>query len=129
MATSNSQLPFLHAGCLDGVGLQLGVVGGAGQAHATAPQLLDDGLRQGGALHRVGAGAQLVQEDEAAVARHLEDVDDVHHVGGEGGKGLLNALLVADVRQDMAEHRHPAALPRGNHQAAHGHEGQQADGL
>ena len=87
----------LHAGCLDGVGLQLGVVGGAGQAHATAPQLLDDSLRQGGALHRVGTGAQLVQEDETAVVRHLEDVDDVHHVGGEGGERLLNALLVADV--------------------------------
>ena len=118
-----------HTGSLDGIGLQLRVVGGAGQAHPLAPQLLDDRFRQGGALYRVGARSQLVQQDQAAAVRHLENLNDVHHVGRKGGKGLLNALLVSDVRQNVLKHGDAASLPRRNHQAAHGHEGQQADGL
>ena len=56
----------LHPVGLQGVGLQLGVVGGAGQPGPLTPQLLDEGRGQGRALHRVGTGAQLVQQHQAS---------------------------------------------------------------
>ena len=44
----------------------------------------------------------------------------------ERGERLLNALLIADVRQNVVENRNFAAIRRGDHQAAHGHQRQKA---
>ena len=59
----------------------------------------------------------------------LQDADDVRHVAAEGGKRLLDALLVADVRVDRVEDGQAAAGVGGNGQAGLGHGGQQADRL
>ena len=77
---------ILHPRSLDGIGFQLRIVGRAGQTNIAVAQLLDDGLCQGSALHRVGTSAQLVQKNQAAVVRNLKNLDDIHHVGRKGGQ-------------------------------------------
>src|SRR5699024_495714 len=53
-----------HPGGLEGKDFQFGIVGGGHQQDAAAAQVLDDGHRKGCALGGVGAGAQLVQQDQ-----------------------------------------------------------------
>ena len=48
-------------------------------------------------------------------------------MGRKGGERLLNALLVADICQDMTKHRDLASLLGWNHQTAHSHQVQKAD--
>ena len=50
-------------------------------------------------------------------------------MGREGGQALLDALLVADVRQHPVEHAHRAAVSRGDMQPALGHQRQQSQRL
>ena len=59
----------------------------------------------------------------------LKDFHDVHHMGGEGAEALLNALLVADIRQNPIEDADRAAGIRRDVEAALGHEGQQPQGF
>ena len=59
----------------------------------------------------------------------LENIHDVYHVGGEGGQGLFDALLVADIGEDLAEHGQLALIAGRYMQAGHAHEGQKADRL
>ena len=76
---------------------------------ARAAEVLDDRDAEGAALGRVGAGADLVEEHERGpreVARHLDDRGEVR---GEGRQVLRDRLLVADVGEDAAEDRQPAA--------------------
>ena len=119
----------LHPRGGHGVDLQLGVVGGGGHQGPQAPGVLDDGGGQGGPLHGVGAAPQLVEEDEGVPVGLLEHAHDVAHVGGEGGQGLGDGLLVPDVRQHPLAHPDGAPVPHGDVEAALGHEGEQADGL
>ena len=119
----------LHPGGGHGVHLQLGVVGGGGHQGPQAPGVLDDGGSQGSPLHGVGAAPQLIEEDEGLLVSLGEHAHDVAHVGGEGGQGLGDGLLVADVGQHPAEHPHRGVGPGGNMQAALGHQGDEADGL
>ena len=88
--------------------------------------MLDDGNGQGRALNGVGAGAQLIKQNQAVPVRLLQNGDNGLHVGGERGQALLNALLVADVRQHPLVHGHLAAIPHRDMQAALGHQSQQA---
>ena len=46
-------------------------------------------------------------------------------MGGEGGKALLYALLVANIRQHMGKDRRPAPGRHRQHHAAGRHQGQQ----
>ena len=119
----------LHPGGGHGVHLQLGIVGGGGHQGPLAPGVLDDGGGQGSPLHGVGAAPQLIEEDEGLLVGLGEHAHDVAHVGGEGGQGLSDGLLVADVRQHPPANLDGAAVPGGGVQAALGHEGEQADGL
>ena len=91
--------------------------------------MLDDGDGQRRALHRVGAGAQLVEQDKAVAVRLLQNRHDIGHMRRESGQILLNALLVADVRQHPAVDRDGTAVRRRDVEAALGHQGQQAQGL
>ena len=47
----------------------------------------------------------------------------------EGREILLDALTVADINEHTVKDRNTAAVRSGDHQAAHRHRGQQADGL
>ena len=65
--------------------LELPVVGGGDGEAADAQEILEDGLGEGRALCGVGAGAELVEEDEGTGRGGTQDGDDVAHVGAEGG--------------------------------------------
>ena len=124
----------LAGGVLDprrghGKGLQLRVVGGGGHLGPPLADVLYDGDGQSGTLDGVRTGPQLVKEDQAALVRLLQNLHDVHHVGGEGGEALLDALLVPDVRQHPVVDADGAAVVRRDVEAALGHEGQQPQGL
>ena len=98
-----------------GVGeeLELAVVGRRHRQGAAVEQVLEEGAREGGAFGRVGAGGELVEEDERRRAGALEQLDDVAHVAAERRERLLDALLVADVGEDLFEDGQAAAGPAG----------------
>ena len=104
-------------------------MGGGGHLGPQPPHMLDDSDGQGRALHRVRAGSQLVEQHQAVAVRLLQNLHDVHHVGGEGGEALLDALLVADVRQHPLIYGHGAAVRRRDVEAALGHQRQQPQGF
>ena len=56
-------------------------------------------------------------------------MDNIGHVGGEGGQRLLDALLISDVRVDIVKDGQLTVIPGGNVQACLSHERQQAAGL
>ena len=99
--------------------LQLRVV----RRHDGQPRLLrepvEQRLRQRRALDRIGAGRELVDEDERALPRRAQDRDEVGDVAGEGREAHLDRLPVADVREHLVEdgqrrRRRPAgAAPTG----------------
>ena len=100
-------------------------MGGGRRQRALAPHILDDGDGQRRALHRVGARPQLVEQDQALLIRQLQYLHCVGHMRREGGQALLDALLVAHVRQHPVEHLHGALVAGGDVQAALGHQAQQ----
>ena len=104
-------------------------MGGGGGPGPQGPHPLDDGDGQRRALHRVCTGAQLVEEDQAAAGRLLQNAHDIDHMGRESGQTLLNALLIADIRQHPLIHGNDAAVPHRDVETALGHEGQEAQGL
>src|SRR5437762_2771251 len=66
---------------------------------------------------------------EAEAVGALQDAEDIAHVRREGAEALLDALLVADVREDVLEDDGPRAVVYGEVEARLGHEGEQANGL
>ena len=118
-----------HPGGAHGVYLQLRVVGGSRHPAAVFAAEFDEADGQRCALRRVGARSQLVKQHQRLVVALIYDLDNVFHMGGEGGQALLDALLVADVRQHLGENGNGAAVVGGNVQAALGHKGQKPDGL
>ena len=104
-------------------------MGGGHQQHAAAAQFLNDGNSQCSALSGVGAGTQLVQQHQRMRHGKLQDSGDLFHVAGEGGKALLNALLVADVYQKFVKYADLAALIGRDQKAALRHSTQQTGGF
>ena len=104
-------------------------MGGGGDEGPLAASVLDDGNGQRRALHRVGARAQFVKEQQAVLVRLMQDFHGVGHVRREGGQALLNALLVAHVRQHPVKDPQPASVVCGDLQPALGHQRQQPDGF
>ena len=102
---------------------------GGGKADFFDSQGLDNSNSKGRTLDRVCTGTQLVDENKAVLVGNFEDPDYVGHMGGESGEGLLNTLLVTDVSKNIVENRDGAFLLTGDHQAAHSHKAEKADGL
>ena len=73
---------------------------------------------EGRALLRIGARAEFVEKNERRPVRLFQNGDDVLDVGAEGGQVLLDALLVADVRENGADVPHPGVLLRRNRKTA-----------
>ena len=92
--------------CLNGISLQLCIVRGGGDARAVAAQLLQDGHGKRRALNRVCARAKLVKKHQRVWRDAPEDVHNVDHMRRKSRERLLDALLVADVRQDVVKHAH-----------------------
>ena len=104
-------------------------MGGRGDLSPALAELFEYGDRESRALYGVGAGAQLVYHTEGRTVGQLHNPDDVGDVGREGGQALLDALFVADVDENAAENAELGIIRGGYHQAAHGHQGEQAEGL
>jgi len=119
----------LHPVGAECVDLQLRVVGGREHQRALADERVDERLRESGPLHGVGAGAQLVKDDERPFVRLPQNVHDVTHVGRKGGQVLLDGLLIADVRIDARKHRQARAFHGRDVQAGLVHRRQQPDRL
>ena len=102
---------------------------GRDHARAAIGERLEAGLRDGGALARVGARADLVEQHQRARAGFVDDAREVGHVRGERREALADVLLVADV----GEHRVEPIDPRaglGRHEQARAHaERRERDGL
>ena len=97
------------AGRRVGVHLELRVVGRRRDEGARAQEVVEERLGQRGALGGVGAGAQLVEQDERVRTGGLRDPDDRAEVPGERRERLRHGLLVADVGEDVPEDGQPAA--------------------
>ena len=119
----------LHALVRQRKRLDLAVMRGGERRCARLLQIGKDRLRERRALIRVGACAELVEQNERLIVRFAQDADEVGHVRGERGQRLLDRLFVADVRKDLAEHRDLAALVRRNEHAGARHQRKQTDGF
>ena len=118
-----------HAGGIQRVGLQLGVVGSSDAGRTGLTHRLDDGHGQRRALYGVGATTQLVKEHKGAGAYLGHNGNDVDHMGGEGGKGLLDALLVTKIHQNVIKGADTALLAARDVQTRLGHESKKSHGL
>ena len=108
------------------VDFHLGIVGGSHQQAALAAQLFQNADSQRSTLGGVGTGTQLVQQGQRTVPGQIQNAADALHVAGEGGKALLNALLVADIHKIFTEGADDAALMRWDQKAILRHGVEQA---
>ena len=126
VARSKSTEALRARGVVVRVGLELRVVRRGHDEGAGADEVVEERLREGGALRGIGAGAQLVEQHERALAGHLDDARDGAQVPAERGQRLRHGLLVADVREDVAEDGQRAAVGHRHVQPGLVHEHQQA---
>ena len=104
-------------------------MGGHGGADPAGVEVVQDGARQGGALGRVRATTQLVEQNQAVLTCLREHCGDIAQMAGKGAEALLNALLVADISRYVLEHGHSGVVASGDVQAGLGHEAEETDGL
>ena len=109
------------------VGLELGVVGRRRDERAGPDEVVEQRLGERRAFGRVGPGAELVEQHERAGSGRLDDPDDRAEVPGERRQRLGDRLLVADVGEDVAPDRQPAAGRRRDVEAGLVHQAQQAE--
>jgi hypothetical protein len=101
---------------------------------ARLQEVLEDRGREGGPLFGIGAGAELVEEDQRLRRHALENALEPHEVGREGRQMFEDALVIPDEHVDIVDHREPGPLARRHRETAepHGHEephGLERDGL
>ena len=92
--------------------LDLGVVRRRDRERRALRQLVEQGARQRGALDRVGAGGDLVEQHERARRGRLEHVHEVAQVPRERRERGRDRLLVADVGEHVGEDGQAGALGR-----------------
>ena len=114
---------------MKGIRLQIAQVGRHHRPAADVIQLVENSPAQRGPFGGIGARSQLIEQDQALGIRGLQDAGDARDVRTEGAERLLQALLVANVREDIVEDRHAAAVPGRHVHAALGHQAQQAGRL
>ncbi len=102
---------------------------GRRRADGVLKQPAQNSLSQRRAFGRVSARAKLVKEHKVVFAHRFHDGDNIGHVRGEGGQGLLDGLLIADIGKDILKHGKLRAQCAGDMKAGLRHQRQQADGL
>jgi hypothetical protein len=89
--------------------------------------MVEECLREGRALRRIRARAELVEQHECPWPGRRDDPDDRPQVPREGRERLRDRLLVADVGEHVPPDREPAAGRRGHVQARLVHEAEQSE--
>ena len=92
-----------HAGVSVGIMFQVLVVGGDDAPCLFVAKLLQHRLGDGAAYLWLGAGAELVDEQQGAGIGRLHHVLHVEQVTRVGAQVVLNALFVADVDHQVFE--------------------------
>ena len=95
-----------HAISLIGKMLQILVMGCDHTHHPVLVELLQDGLGNGSANLRLGAAAHLVDKDESLLTSLREEQLHVLQVAAIGTQVVLDALLVADVNENVMVQAH-----------------------
>ena len=102
--------PVLGPLVVEGIRFQIAQVGRHHRPAAALVEAVEDGPAQRRPFRRVGAGAQLVEQDQALRVGLLQDEGDPRNVGTERAERLFQALLVADVGEDVVKDGDVAAL-------------------
>ena len=95
---------ILHAVCGQGVNLQFAVVGCCHGANLHVVQVIENGHGQSGTFHRIGTGAQLIEQHQRADIGFFQNGYDIGHMRGEGTEALLNTLLISDIGINLIKH-------------------------
>ena len=95
-------------------------------ARPSVEQRLEERGAERRALDRIGARAELVEEDERPGPGDVEDLPHLADERRERREVLGQALLVADHRQHLVRERHPAPGGGGNVAPGLGHQDQEA---
>ena len=109
--------------------LQVGVVRGDDAVHARSVQLVEHGFGNGAAQAGLGAGAEFVNQHQAFLAGQQHKLLHGQQVRGVGRQVVFQALLVADVQENILEHAGFGVVGAGNEQAHLQHELHQAHGF
>ena len=92
-------------------------------------EAVEHGLSQRGPLRGVGAGTELVEQDERAAIRGFPCVAEMPDLRRKRGKMIIKALLVADERVDRRPPRDDGTLRRRDRQSGERHDRQQTERL
>ena len=119
----------LHKVSRKGVDFQLTVMSGGHCADTPVVQVIQDGNSQCRTLGGIRARTQFIEETERIHICLFQNRHDAGHVGGEGGKALLNTLFVADICVNFPEDGKLRTVQSRNMQTCLSHQGQQSYGL
>ena len=119
----------LEPGIAEGERLEAVVVRGAGDGAAARAERVEHGDGEGLSLARIRSAGELVEEDEDAGVRGVEDRREVLDMSAEGGEVLAEVLVVADVGEHEIDGRHPRAVGGGHGQPRPDHERGEAERL
>ena len=117
--------PVLRSFIVEGIGFQIAQVRCHHRAAADAVQFIEDRSTQRCSLGRIGAGAQFIEQDQAFVVGGSQDVGNAGDVRAEGAERLFQTLFIANVGEDVREHRHAAAFAGRDVHSALGHQTEQ----
>ena len=97
-------------GRIQRIGFQLRIMGGGGNVRSLLAQIFNDRHCQRRALDGIRPGAQLVDQHQGVFVRFAHNINNIHHVRGESGQVLGNALFISDIHQDLTVQRQFAAV-------------------
>ena len=95
---------------------------GDDDVHAGFVQVVEHGLGDGPAQAGLGAGAEFVNQHQAFLAGQQHKLLHGQQVRGVGTQVVFQALLVADVQENVLEHAGFGVVGAGNEQAHLQHE-------
>ena len=96
--------------------LQVLIMGGDDAKGLLLPELFQHGFSDGTSDGGLSTAAELIDEQQTLSVRLFHHLLHVHQVGRVGREVVLDALLVANVDQDMLEESCGTAIADGNGQ-------------
>ncbi len=119
----------LHARRLIGENFQFVQVRRHHRMRAPLVQPAENLHSQRASLDRIGPRAQLVDQHQHPFAAFVQEAGNLVDMRGKGRKALLEALLVPDVRENLAIKNDARPIPGGYVQPRGGHQAENPDGL